>query len=253
VLIFNCVLYQLVSILGETKMPHNDRLALISVFDKTEIAEFGQKLSGLDWKIISSGGTAKALEAAGVPVTSVQDMVNGIYRQRLERIVIPREFINRMIEHDVFCSGAILKHRVATLRPEIHGPIISDLQDSAQTDELAKFLMPIIDMVVCDFYPLSEAIAAEGATVESVVELTDIGGPTMIRSAAKGGRITVCRFEDRAPILRMLEQYGDVPQAQRQKLRARAEFEVAKYCMASAKFHGQGMFDANFFEDASLI
>jgi len=113
---------------------------------------------------------------------------------------------------------------------------------------MRKLNLPIIGLVVCDFYPLEEAIRKPGATVESVVELTDIGGPTMVRSAAKGNRIVVCRFKDRQPVIDELMVTGDVCQENRAALLARAEFEVARYCMSSARFHSKGKFEGFFGE-----
>jgi len=135
------------------------KLALISVYNKTGIVEFAKKLVELGWKILSSGGTAKKLAEAGVAVKDVAELVGG---------------------------GAILKHRVVTLSRELHAGLLTDTNDPEQVAEMENLSLPIIGMVVCDFYPLSDAIAKPGATVESVVEMTDIGGPTMVRSAAKG-------------------------------------------------------------------
>ncbi len=191
------------------------KLALISVYNKTGIVEFAKKLVELGWKILSSGGTAKKLAEAGVAVKDVAELVGG---------------------------GAILKHRVVTLSRELHAGLLTDTNDPEQVAEMENLSLPIIGMVVCDFYPLSDAIAKPGATVESVVEMTDIGGPTMVRSAAKGGRIVICRFEDQQSVLDELLLNGEVSKETRQKLRARAEFEVAKYAADSAMYHGAGQF-----------
>jgi len=193
-----------------------EKWALLSVFDKTGIADFARRLIRLSWGILASGGTAKVLKEAGIPVKNVSELVGG---------------------------GAILGHRVVTLSREVHAGLLVNLNDSAQIKEMESLSLPIIRMVVCDFYPLQDAIAKPDATIDSVVELTDIGGPCMVRSAAKGGRIVVCRFQDREPILKELEELGDISPETRQKLRARAEFEVAKYVLESAKFHGQGQFE----------
>ncbi len=193
----------------------SEKCALISVFDKREIANFANTLVGLGWKILSSGGTAKKLVEAGVSVKDVAELVGG---------------------------GAILKHRVVTLSRELHAGLLADTNDSEQVAEMRELGLPIIDMVVCDFYPLADAIAKPGATVESVVEMTDIGGPTMVRSAAKGGRIVICRFEDRQPVLDELKETGDICAEKRETLRARAEYEVAGYAAVSAMYHGSGQF-----------
>ena len=198
-----------------------EKWALLSVFDKTDIADFAQRLAKLNWKILASGGTAKVLKEAGIPVKDVSELVGG---------------------------GPILGHRVVTLSREIHAGLLADLNDPAQIEEMGALNLPIIRMVVCDFYPLQDAIAKPDATIDSVVELTDIGGPCMVRSGAKGNRIVICRSQDRKPILEELEKLDDILPKTRQRLRARAEFEVAKYVLESAKFHGQGQFEGTMSE-----
>jgi len=194
-----------------------ERWALFSVFDKTGVIEDARRLVAMGWKIISSGGTAKVLTAANIPVKDVAELVDG---------------------------GAILGHRVVTLSREVHAGLLANLNKQEDLDEIAKLGIPVIHMVRCDFYPLSKAIENPLATIDSVVEMTDIGGPCMVRSAAKGGRIVVCSKQDMEDVLSTLEFAGDISQDHRQYLRARAEFEVAKYVMDSAIFHGAGEFDA---------
>ncbi len=193
-----------------------ERWALISVYNKKGVVEFAQRLVKLGWRIISSGGTAKALTEAGVPVKDVAELVGG---------------------------GPILGHRVVTLSRQVHAALLADLKKPADIAELEGLNIPIIGMVVCDFYPLAMAIAKLGATIDSVVDMTDIGGPCMVRSAAKGGRIVICRMQDREYILHILETQGEVPAETIQSLRAIAEFEVATYVATSAIFHGNGQFN----------
>ena len=200
--------------------------ALISVYNKNRILEFAQALVDLGWSILASGGTAKVLTEAGIKVRDVADLVG---------------------------SGAILGHRVVTLSRELHAGLLADPLNSEHVAEMEALGLPIIDMVVCDFYPLREAIAKEGATIQSVVEQTDIGGPTMVRSAAKGGRIVICRPEDRGWVLGQLQRHGDVLPAGRQELRARAEFEVAKYVMDSASYHSGGLLNDIFYNKIDIV
>jgi phosphoribosylaminoimidazolecarboxamide formyltransferase / IMP cyclohydrolase len=190
-----------------------EKWALLSVFEKKGIVEFAQRLVAMNWKILASGGTAKALRKEGILVKDVADLVGG---------------------------GAILGHRVVTLSREVHAGLLADLNDPAQVEEMKNLGIPIIDLLVCDFYPLKDAIDKPDATIDTVVEATDIGGPCMVRSAAKGFRIVVCRSEDREAILRELEERGDVSTKTRQKMRACAEDEVAKYVLQSAIFHRAG-------------
>ncbi|MCX6723999.1 MAG: hypothetical protein NT155_02355 [Candidatus Staskawiczbacteria bacterium] len=196
-------------------MNPKEKWALFSVWDKTGVVDDAKRLVKLGWKIISSGGTAKVLASAGVPVKDVSELVGG---------------------------GAILGHRVVTLSREVHAALLADALKHEDLVELVCLAIPFIDLVRCDFYPLRQAIADPNAKVASVVELTDIGGPCMVRSGAKGLRIVVCRKQDMKPVLEELEACGDVCVENRQSLRARAEYEVAKYVAESAMYHGQGRF-----------
>ena len=191
-------------------MEQKEKWALLSVFNKDGIVEFARRLKALGWNIISSGGTARALKNSGMIVMDTAKLVGG---------------------------GAILGHRVVTLSREIHAGLLADPNDPEHVAEMKKLGIPFISLVCCDFYPLSDAMSKSNASIESVVESTDIGGPTMVRSAAKGSRIVICRHEDREVAIKQLENSGDVNAETRQALRARAEFEVAKYCLSSAQFH----------------
>ena len=191
------------------------RTALLSVYDKSGIVEFAQGLVELGWAIYSSGGTAKALAEAGVPVTDVAVLVGG---------------------------GAILGHRVVTLSREVHAGLLArpGEEDLAELDALG---IPFIDLVCVDLYPLAEEVAKPGATPQSVIEKTDIGGPTMLRSAAKGGRIVVAEPSQRAEVLGWLRAGEPEPDLFRTRLAARAEAIVAGYCLESARYHSRGEFN----------
>lgn len=192
-----------------------EKWALVSVYNKEGVEEDVRRLVEMGWSIISSGGTAKKLEETGIPVKDVAELVGG---------------------------GAILGHRVVTLSRQVHAGLLADALKPEDVAELVGLNIPFIDLVRCDFYPLREAIADPKATIASVVEKTDIGGPCMVRSGAKGLRIVVCRQQDMEPVLRELESTGDVSPENRQNLRARAEFEVAKYVGDSAMFHSVDRF-----------
>ncbi len=189
-------------------------VALLSVYDKKGIVEFANRLISLGWKIIASGGTAKVLREASLTVMDVSELVHG---------------------------EPILGHRVVTLSREIHAGLLA--RDTHEdTLELKKLGIPRIDLVCVDLYPLSEAIAAPERTIHSVTEMTDIGGPTLLRAAAKGNRIVISRSIDRSNVLFWL-QNGMPNKAQMLRhLAARAEFEVARYCALSASFLGEGRF-----------
>lgn len=185
--------------------------ALISVFNKDGIEDFAQKLVDMGWSIISSGGTARVLGEAGIPVTDVAEITG---------------------------QSAVLGHRVVTLAEEIHGGLLAT-QD--QRDELENLSWPWIDLCCVDFYPLGEAVDDPNVTTESVIEKTDIGGPTMVRSAAKGRRIVVVHPDDREPVLRWIE--AGQPESEKiiNRLAAKAELIVGNYVLTSAEFYLDGL------------
>ncbi len=189
------------------------KIALISVYDKEGIVDFAKSLVDLNWKIISSGGTAKHLTDAGVENTAIADITG---------------------------MPPILDHRVLTLHPKIHGGLLA-LNTPEHLAELDKYKIPWIDMACIDFYPLEEEIAKKGMSPESVIDKTDIGGPTMIRSSAKGGRITICDKEDRAKVITWLKDGEPDRDIFLNNLRAKAEAMVSRYCATSAEYHsGEG-------------
>jgi phosphoribosylaminoimidazolecarboxamide formyltransferase/IMP cyclohydrolase len=190
----------------------DQKTALISVYNKEGIADFARGLVKLGWRIIASGGTARHLKEEGIEVTDVAEIVGG---------------------------GAILGHRVVTLSREVHAGLLArDIPEDRE--ELRRLGIPWIDLVCCDLYPIKEAINKPGATIESVVEMTDIGGPTLIRAAAKGDRIVICDPRDRQVVLDVLESEYEPTKwkCMIQVLRAKAEAVVTGYCMESAIFHG---------------
>lgn len=185
--------------------------ALLSVYDKMGIAEFAKGLHKLGWNIISSGGTAKVVAEAGVPVTDVAELVGG---------------------------EAILGHRVVTLSREVHSGLLADADKPEDLAELKERGIPFIDLVAVDMYPLEEEIASGNATLASVIEKTDIGGPTMLRAGAKARRIVLSRVSQRSEVLQWLENGKPDEKAFRDKLCAVAEYECARYILISAKYHG---------------
>jgi phosphoribosylaminoimidazolecarboxamide formyltransferase/IMP cyclohydrolase len=123
--------------------------ALLSVYDKTGVVELAAALHEMGWDLVSSGGTARAIAEAGVPVTDVADLTG-----------VP----------------AILGHRVVTLHPKVHGGILADPTDPAHRADMDAYGIEPIDLVVANLYPFSS---------EPSIELIDIGGPAMVRAAAK--------------------------------------------------------------------
>jgi len=186
--------------------------ALLSVYNKTGIVEFARELAELGWNIISSGGTAKVLHEAGIPVKDVAELVGG---------------------------GPILGHRVVTLSREVHAGLLAS---DDQLEELKALGIPRIDLVCVDLYPLQQEIARPGSTLESVIEKTDIGGPTMLRSAAKGRRIVICDPDDRMRVIGWLRS-DTLDSEKRRLLAAKAEWIVAQYCLASTRYMSGGDYD----------
>lgn len=182
-------------------------IALLSVYDKSGIGEFARGLSGLGWQIYASGGTAKAVAAAGVEVKDVTELVGG---------------------------GAILGHRVVTLSREISAGLLADKHSDDDMAEMDRLGLPVIGLVCVDMYPLEEAIAA-GSDGKEVIEKTDIGGPTMLRSAAKGRRIVLSHASQRQPVLDWLKSGRPGEESFLEELAARAEYEVTRYTLALAK------------------
>ena len=139
-------------------MPAKVARALLSVSDKTGLVEFARGLSALGVALLSTGGTAKALADAGLPVTDV-----GTYTGFPE----------------------MLDGRVKTLHPKVHGGILARRDIPAHVASLAAHGIPTIDLVVVNLYPFRETVARPGCTLEDAIENIDIGGPGMVRSAAK--------------------------------------------------------------------
>jgi len=195
------------------ELPVEKRIALLSVYNKGGIVEFAQALIDMGWELLSSGGTAAKLKEAGLEVTDTAEWIGG---------------------------GAILGHKVVTLSRKLHAELLADLDSPEDMEELKSLELKPIHLVCVDFYPLSKAISSPNATQESVVESTDIGGPTMIRSAAKGRRITICRPQDRESVINWLRNSMPNSESFITNLVSIAESTVAEYCMRSAMYHGRG-------------
>jgi len=174
--------------------------ALISVSDKTGVLEFAQALHQLGVKLLSTGGTSKLLRDAGLPVTDVSDYTG---------------------------FPEMLDGRVKTLHPKVHGGILGrrDLDEHKSTMEAHG--IPRIDLVVVNLYPFRETVAKPGCTLDDAIENIDIGGPAMVRAAAKnhgnekGGVGIVTDPEDYSVIIDELESDGCV-------LTYKTRFELAK-------------------------
>ena len=139
-------------------MPAPVTQALLSVSDKTGLVDFARGLAGLGVKLLSTGGTAKTLAGAGLAVTEI-----GAYTGFPE----------------------MLDGRVKTLHPKVHAGILARRDDPAHAAALEMHGIPTIDLVVVNLYPFRETVAKPGCTLDEAIENIDIGGPTMVRAAAK--------------------------------------------------------------------
>jgi phosphoribosylaminoimidazolecarboxamide formyltransferase/IMP cyclohydrolase len=179
------------------------RRALISVSDKSGLTEAGQALRALGIEIVSTGGTHAALTAAGMDVTEVGEVTG---------------------------FPEMMDGRVKTLHPAVHGGLLGvrDAPDHARA--MADHAITPIDILYVNLYPF-EATVASGAPFETCVENIDIGGPAMIRSAAKNhGYVAVCTSpEDMAEVLAALKAQGGTPLELRRRLAARAFARTAAY------------------------
>ncbi len=189
------------------------RLALLSVSDKTGLVELARSLTqDLDFEIVSSGGTAKAISAAGIAVTKVSDYTG---------------------------SPEILDGRVKTLHPKVHGGILARPDQTDDAQDLANNDIRPFDLVVVNLYPFEQTIAKPDVSLADAVENIDIGGPTMIRAAAKNyAYLTVLcnpnQYEDYLVVAKANQ--GDPPMAFRASCAQQAFWHTANYDCAIAQY-----------------
>jgi phosphoribosylaminoimidazolecarboxamide formyltransferase/IMP cyclohydrolase len=186
--------------------------ALISVSDKTGLIEFARGLQNLNVVILSTGGTARALSDAGIPVTEV-----GAYTGFPE----------------------MLDGRVKTLHPKIHAGILARRDLDEHVGALGSAGIPTIDLVVVNLYPFAQTVARKGCTLDEAIENIDIGGPSMVRGAAKNFRhvAVVTDPADYAPILaEMNSSGGAVALETRYRLACKAYSHTAAYDGAISNF-----------------
>lgn len=188
--------------------------ALLSVSDKTGLVEFAQALVELGVELVSTGGTHRLLTEHGIPVRPV-DAVTGF--------------------------PEILDGRVKTLHPHVHGGILARRDREEHMRSLTTHEIEAIDLVVCNLYPFAATIARPDVTLEEAIENIDIGGPSMVRSAAKNhASVTVVTDPKRYPeIIECLRQQGEVPLKLRQELALAAFRHTAHYDAMIADYLGQ--------------
>jgi len=193
--------------------------ALISVSDKTGIIDFARTLKQFDVEIISTGGTAKALRAAGIDVRDISDVTG---------------------------FPEMMDGRVKTLHPRVHGGLLALRDNPDHVAAMQQNGMEPIDMVVVNLYPFAETIAREGVTREEAIEQIDIGGPAMIRSAAKNARdvAVVTSSAQYANVINEFNQHhGSLSLETRGRLAQEAFQQTARYdSTISSYLGGTGQF-----------
>lgn len=186
------------------------RRALLSVFDKTGVVEFARGLQRRGFALLSSGGTCNALRAAGLQVTEVSEYTG---------------------------SPEMMGGRVKTLHPRIHGGILARRDDRDDRAAMVEHGIEPIDLVAVNLYPFRATAGKEGASRDEIVENIDIGGPSMLRSAAKN-HAHVCVVVDPldyAPVLAALDEHsGEAPGDLRRRLAQKAFAHTAAYDIAIA-------------------
>lgn len=184
--------------------------ALLSVSNKRGLADFASSLAQLGWDFVASGGTAKALNEAGLNVADVADVTG---------------------------APEMLGGRVKTLHPVIHAGILARPVEEDRT-ELAEHHIREIDMVVCNLYPFQQTIAQPNVSLNEAIEQIDIGGVALLRAAAKNfARVTViCDPADYVPVAEELHQNGFISLARRTELAYKAFAHTARYDAAITNY-----------------
>ncbi len=179
------------------------RRALISVSDKTGVEDFARRLAGRGVEILSTGGTARLLREAGVPVRDVSDYTG---------------------------FPEIMDGRVKTLNPKVHGGILARRDNEADRAAMREHGIEAIDMVVVNLYPFRETVARKDCTLDDAIENIDIGGPCMIRAAAKNHRFVTVVVDpaDYAMVLDAIERDA-LDESRRRALAVKAFAHTAAY------------------------
>ena len=188
--------------------------AILAVYDKRDIVEFARGLHDLGWELIGTGRTARTVAQAGLPITEVSEYTG---------------------------SPEMLGGRVKTLHPKVHGGILYRRGRAEDEAEVAQYELPSIDLVASNLYPFVETVTGGDADLTEALEQIDIGGPTMIRAAAKNHPwvLPVVSPDDYPAVLEALREAGEsagVSQELRKRLAAKAFQHVAHYDTAVAEY-----------------
>lgn len=178
--------------------------ALFSVSDKTGLVDFAKGLVEQGWEIIATGGTQKLLEDSGVHTTGISEVTG-----------FPE-----------ICGG-----RVKTLHPRVHGGLLARRDNEGDMKQIADNGIETIDMVCVNLYPFEATVAKPDCTLEDAVEHIDIGGPSMLRSAAKNFAAVsvVCDPSDYEEVLKQIRENGNTTYETRIRLSAKAYTHTAQY------------------------
>ncbi|MEW9110982.1 MAG: bifunctional phosphoribosylaminoimidazolecarboxamide formyltransferase/IMP cyclohydrolase [Cytobacillus gottheilii] len=188
-----------------------NKRALISVSDKSGIAEFAKSLHELGFEILSTGGTKKALEEQGIPVISVSEVTG---------------------------FPEILEGRVKTLNPMIHGGLLAKFGEPSHKAQLDEHGISPIEVVCVNLYPFQQTIAKPDVTVEDAIENIDIGGPAMLRASAKNHEYVTVVVDpsDYETVLTQLKQEGSVTSETKRTLAAKVFRHTAAYDSMIAQY-----------------
>lgn len=199
--------------------------ALVSVSDKTGLVPFVKGLVSAGWEIIATGGTQKLLEDEGVKTINISEITG-----------FPE-----------ICDG-----RVKTLHPKVHGALLARRDEASHLEALRENGIEFIDLVCVNLYPFAQTIAKEGTTMAEAIEKIDIGGPSMLRSAAKNYNdvTVVCCPEDYDQILSEINATGNTTLETRLQLSAKAYTHTAQYdaCIATYMRNAAGLNEKLFLE-----
>ena len=199
--------------------------ALVSVSDKSGLVEFVKGLESLGWQIIATGGTQRLLEQSGVKTIGISEVTG-----------FPE-----------ICDG-----RVKTLHPKVHGGLLARRDEASHLEALKENGIEFIDLVCVNLYPFRQTIAKPDVTMEDAIENIDIGGPSMLRSAAKNYRdvTVVCDPADYQTILAEIAEGGNTKVETRLALSAKAYTHTAQYdsCIATFMREKAGLSEKLFLE-----
>lgn len=194
---------------SESSLSRSSRLALLSVSDKSGLVDFARRIAAAGFELISTGGTAQALRQAGLAVRDISDLTG---------------------------FPEMLEGRVKTLHPKVHGGLLGRRDKAEHRQQMAEHGIAPIDLVVVNLYPFERTAAKAGVSFEELIENIDIGGPSMVRSAAKNFEAVavVTSPEEYGQVAGEIEAHGMVLPATRWELARKAFARTAAYDTAIA-------------------